>query len=166
MTQQTQDGLSVERLTKAPNLKLWISEKNKIRCLKKGVGDMSTPVVSGASCLCTMGTSTGQINPTNQMNIRVGGQPVASISDSVPISNITPFGMCTSLANPMVAAATAAALGVLTPQPCIPSPAGTWICAGKVRVGGKPILTTDGKIMCAYGGNISIMNPGQTTVHT
>ena len=127
---------------------------------------MAIPVVAGAACMCTMGTSPGQVNPTNQMNIRVGGKPVASIADAAPISNVTPCGMCTSLANPIVASATAAALGVLTPQPCVPAPAGGWICPGTIRVGGKPILTSDGKLTCSYGGSISIMNPGQTTVHT
>jgi hypothetical protein len=111
-----------------------------------------------------MGTAPGQINPTNQMSIRVGGKPVASIADAAPMSNVGSFGMCTSLANPTVAAATAAALGVLTPQPCIPAPAGMWMCSGKVRVGGKPVLTTDGTLTCSYGGTISIMNPGQMTV--
>lgn len=127
---------------------------------------MAIPVVAGAACMCTMGTSPGQVNPTNQMNIRVGGKPVASIADAAPISNVTPCGMCTSLANPIVASATAAALGVLTPQPCVPAPAGGWICPSSIRVGGKPILTNDGKLICSYGGSISIMNPGQTTVHT
>ena len=125
---------------------------------------MAVPVVAGATCLCTMGTSPGQINPTNQPNVRVGGKPVASIADTSPMINVGPCGMCTSLLNPTVAAATAAALGVLTPQPCVPSPAGGWICPGTVRVGGKPVLTTDGKLTCAYGGTISIMNPGQMTV--
>ena len=123
-------------------------------------------VVAGATCLCTSGLGTGQINPTNQMSIRVGGKPVASIADVAPMTNVTSCGMCTSLANPAVASATAAALGVLTPQPCVPAPAGTWNCPGKVRVGGKPVLTTDGKLTCAYGGTISIMNPGQTTAKT
>ena len=127
---------------------------------------MGVPVVAGAACMCTMGTAPGQINPTNQMTIRMGGKPVASIADCAPMVNIMPCGMCTSLANPTVAAATAAALGVLTPQPCIPSPEGAWICPGKVRVGGKPVLTNDGKLMCAYGGSISITNPGQSKVRT
>ena len=127
---------------------------------------MAIPVVAGAACMCTMGMAPGQIIPTNQINIRVGGKPVASIADAAPMTNITPCGMCTSMANPAVAAATAAALGVLTPQPCVPVPAGTWVCPGTIRVGGKPILTSDGKLTCAYGGTISITNPGQTTAHT
>lgn len=125
---------------------------------------MGFPVVAGAACVCTMGTSPGQINPTNQTAIRVGGKPVASIADAAPLSNVTACGMCTSLMNPAVAAATAAAMGALTPQPCVPAPMGGWACPGAVRVGGKPILTTDGKLTCAYGGTISIMNPGQMTV--
>ena len=124
---------------------------------------MGIPVVAGATCICTMGTTPGQINPTNQMTIRMGGKPVASIIDCAPMSNVGSCGMCTSLANPAVAAATAAALGVLTPQPCVPAPAGAWVCPGKVRVAGKPVLTSDGKLTCSYGGTISIMNPGQTT---
>ena len=127
---------------------------------------MAFPVVAGAACMCTMGTAPGQINPTNQMTIRVGGKPVASIADAAPMSNVTPCGMCNSMANPAVASATAAAMGVLTPQPCVPAPAGVWVCPGTIRVGGKPILTTDGKLTCAYGGTISVTNPGQTTTHT
>jgi len=123
-------------------------------------------VVAGATCLCTNGMGTGQIIPTNQMHIRMGGKPVASIADVAPMTNITSCGMCTSMANPAVASATAAAMGVLTPQPCVPSPAGTWNCPGKVRVGGKPVLTSDGKLTCAYGGTISIVNPGQATAKT
>lgn len=127
---------------------------------------MSVPVVSGASITCTMGTNPGQLIATNQANIGFGGKPVASIADAAPMTNITPCGMCSSMANPTVAAATAAALGVLTPQPCIPAPTGGWICPGTVRVGGKPILTNEGKLMCSYAGTITIANPGQATVKT
>ena len=49
--------------------------------------------------------------------------------------------MCTSLTNPTVAAATTAALGVLTPMPCIPVVAGPWKPgAAKTMIGGKPAL--------------------------
>ena len=54
-------------------------------------------------------------------------KPAANINDHIPMVNILPFGMCQSLANPMVAAATAAALGVLTPMPCIPVTPAPWV---------------------------------------
>lgn len=125
---------------------------------------MSIPVVAGAGCVCTMGTAPGQVNPTNQPAIRFGGKPVASVADAVPLSNITPCGLCMSMGNPAVQAATAAALGVLSPQPCTPAPTGGWACGGKVRAGGKPVLTSDGRLICSYGGSITIVNPGQTAV--
>ena len=51
----------------------------------------------------------------------------ANTADVAPMVNVPPFGMCQLISNPMVAAATAAALGVFTPMPCVPVPAGTWI---------------------------------------
>ena len=53
-------------------------------------------------------------------------KPAANIIDHVPMTNIMPFGMCQSLANPEVAAATTAALGVLTPMPCVPVIPAPW----------------------------------------
>ena len=127
---------------------------------------MAFPVVAGATCMCTMGTAPGQINPTNQPSVRIAGKPVASTIDIAPMTNVTPCGLCTSMTNPVVASATAAALGVLTPQPCTPVPTGTWQCSGKVRVAGKKVLTSEGTLRCAYMGTISITNPGQQTVRT
>ena len=126
---------------------------------------MSELVTLGGTAMCSMGNAPGPIKVTSQAKVMVGGKPAATIQDCQPMANIGPFGMCMSLANPQVAAATAAALGVLTPQPCMPVPAGCWIpTKPKVLVGGKPCLTNDCKLMCAYAGSISITNPAQMKV--
>lgn len=126
---------------------------------------MGVIVAAGASIMCSFGTTPANINVTSQTTLLVDGKPAATIQDTAPMVNITSCGMCSSLANPQVAAATAAALGVLTPQPCIPAVAGTWIPTQTVCLAeGKPCLTHDSKAMCSYGGTITVMNPGQTTV--
>ena len=125
---------------------------------------MAAAVVSGAAEQCTMGMAPGQLLVTSQTTVLVGGAPAATIADAAPTTNVTPCGMCTSMANPQVAAATAAALGVLTPMPCIPVPAGIWSCAGTPLIGGKPALSTDATLTCSYGGCIRIVSPGQTKV--
>lgn len=126
---------------------------------------MSELVTMGGTAMCSMGNAPAPIKVTSQAKVMVGGKPTATIQDCQPMANIGPFGMCMSLANPQVAAATAAALGVLTPQPCMPVPAGSWIpTKPKVLVDGKPCLTNDCKLMCAYAGSISITNPAQIKV--
>ena len=117
--------------------------------------------------MCSFGTTPANLNVTSQKTLIVDGKPAATIQDTAPIINITGCGMCSSLANPQVAAATAAALGVLTPQPCIPATAGNWISTQTTCLAeGKPCLTHDSKVMCSYGGSITISNPGQTKLIT
>lgn len=126
---------------------------------------MAIPVVSGASLLCTMGTAPSTLMVTSQMKVLYGGAPAATVQDAAPISNVPPCGMCNSMANPTVAAATAAKLGVFTPMPCVPLPAGIWMGgAPKVLIGGIPSLTSGARLMCSYGGSISITYQGQTKV--
>ena len=127
---------------------------------------MGFPVVSGASLMCTMGMSPGQLMVTSQLTVLMDGKPAATIQDAAPITNVGPCGMCTSLMNPTVASATAAALGVLTPMPCVPAPMGIWTCSPGPLFGGIPALVNDGKLMCSYGGAISITMPGQATILT
>lgn len=123
---------------------------------------MGQVVTSGATLACSFGAGVGTLNVTSQQTVLCDGKPVATIQDGQAMTNITPFGMCSSLANPQVAAATAAALGVLTPQPCVPQTTGTWIPAQTTALcDGKPCLTNDCKTVCAYAGNISITAPGQ-----
>jgi hypothetical protein len=106
-----------------------------------------------------MAPSTLNVLPIRR--VMVEGRPVAVIADIAPMVNVASFGMCTSLANPAVASATAAALGVLTPMPCTPMLAGPWKPgAKKTMVGGMPMLTAGSTAQCAYGGVITIENPG------
>ncbi|QNA89229.1 DUF4280 domain-containing protein [Massilia sp. Dwa41.01b] len=128
---------------------------------------MGLAVCMGASLQCSFGAapSTLVVLPANR--VLVGGVPAANIADCAPIVNVPPFGVCTSMANPAVAAATAAALGVLTPMPCMPVPAGMWMVgAPTVMVGPMPALNSDSKLMCAWGGVIGVLAPGQGTVMT
>jgi hypothetical protein len=86
------------------------------------------------------------------------------ITDNIPISNIPPFGMCTSLANPTVAAATSAALGVLTPMPCVPAFPAPWAPGVPMHlVCNIPALDNVSKLMCAYAGVVQFVTPGQFT---
>lgn len=126
----------------------------------------SLAVVSGGSAMCPFGTAPGTINATSQVTCMACGKPIATIKDVSPNINVTSFGLCTSLANPQVASATAAALGVLTPQPCTMTPIGTWIPTKPTTlVGGAPCLTNDSQLVCGMGlGTICITSPGQTTV--
>lgn len=127
---------------------------------------MGVMVVTGAACQCAFGTIPCTLQVTSQMTCMADGKPIATIQDGQPGVNLPGFGMCTSLANPAVAAATAAALGVLTPQPCSLVPAGTWMAANpKVLVGGMPCLLSDATLLCGLGvGSIRVVFPGQTKV--
>lgn len=127
---------------------------------------MAQAVVSTATVTCTRGTTPAVLNGTANLTVLAEGKPLCVIADAAPMANITSFGMCRSLANPAVAAATAAALGVLTPQPCVPVVAGSWIPNNtKVLVGGQPALTLGSTCRCAYAGSINIVNPGQVKVN-
>jgi hypothetical protein len=98
--------------------------------------------------------------------VTASGPLAATIMDFAPIANILPFGMCSSLANPIVAAATAAALGVLTPMPCVPVITGPWKPgAMKVKIGVFPALPDTAVCNCAWGGVIKIVMPGQFRVN-
>lgn len=112
-------------------------------------------VGSGASLSCTCGTSDG-VFTTFSTSPDGDGPPIGSINDYMP-ANISNFGMCNSPANPQVAAATDAANGVLTDQPCTPAVAMPWQPPNPdTTVGGVPALDTSSLCQCQWGGTISI----------
>ncbi len=125
---------------------------------------MGQQVCMGAMLKCSFGVAPGtlMVLPVNRVFTTT---PAANIMDNKPMVNILPFGMCQSMANPMVAAATAAALGALTPMPCIPMTPAPWVPgAPTVLLGNMPTLNNSSKLMCIWGGMIAINAPGQTTV--
>lgn len=123
---------------------------------------MGTVAVMGAVTKCTFGLAPSVLMVLPVNRTMVGGPPGGNIMDSKPLVNVLPFGMCNSIANPMVAAATAAALGALTPMPCIPVTAAPWVPGvPKALLGNMPLLNNSCKCMCSWGGVISINMPGQ-----
>ena len=81
-----------------------------------------------------------------------------AVTTDFTVANIATFGMCQSIANPAVSSATSAAMGVLTPMPCIPVITAPWSPGGQVKVMNMPALVNNAKCMCTWGGNISITN--------
>lgn len=119
-------------------------------------------VCSGATLQCSFGVAPSVLNVLPANRTLTNNMPAANIMDHIPLVNIMPFGMCQSLANPMVAAATAAALGVLTPMPCIPATMSPWIPgAPTMLLGNMPSLDANCMLMCSWAGVIKVAMPGQ-----
>jgi len=126
---------------------------------------MTLPVVNGAATMCTMGIapSTLVVLPANR--VIFDKQPAANVMDNKPFVNVLPFVLCNSLANPITAAQTTAALGVLTPGTCIPTLPAPWVPGSPtVMVANIPALTASSQCVCAYGGSISFTFGGATDV--
>jgi hypothetical protein len=125
---------------------------------------MAEHVCMGAMMQCTFGAAPSSLIVLPTTMELAGVVPGANIMCNIPIANIPPFGTCMSPSNPMVAAATAAALGVLTPMPCIPVTAAPWVPgAVTAMLGTFPALDNSSKLMCTWGGVISITSPGEFT---
>ena len=125
---------------------------------------MPLQVCMGATLQCSFGAapSTLAVLPVNRTLTQT---PDANIMDNVPLVNIMPFGMCSAPSNPAVIAATAAALGVFTPAPCVPVIPAPWMPGAQtVLIANMPALDNTCKLTCAWGGMIQITNAGQATV--
>ncbi len=126
---------------------------------------MPLQVCTGAMMQCTFGMAPSSlvVLPTNKVMTNM--VPDANIMDHIPMTNIMPFGVCQSLANPTVAEAPAAALGVLKPMPCIPNIPAPWIAgAPTVLLGNFRTLDNVSQLICTWGGVITFTDAGETTV--
>lgn len=126
---------------------------------------MSFHLCTGSMLTCPFGNAPVPFSALPVPRVQINNRPAGVMTDIAPTTNIPPFGMCSSLSNPTVASATAAAMGVLTPMPCIPVPAGPWLNpAPKVLIGGRQAISDGSKLMCTWGGQISVQSAGQTSV--
>ena len=102
---------------------------------------MANPVVQTAVCTCSFGMAPAVMTVTSQQTVTMCGCP----------------------ANPAVAAATAAAIGALTPAPCVPATVSWAPGCPTVTVCGRPLLNNTSKLMCPYGGVIQVtVTPAMT----
>jgi hypothetical protein len=125
---------------------------------------MALQVCNGAMLKCSMGVAPSSLIVTPEKLVNSSPVPAANIMDHIPMKNIMPFGMCQSPSNPQVAAATAAAMGVLTPMPCIPVTPAPWTPgAPTVMIKTAPALNDSSTLMCVWAGTITISSAGQTT---
>jgi hypothetical protein len=116
----------------------------------------------GAMMKCSQGMSPSSLIPTPK-TVQTNYVMAANIMDHIPMANIPPFGMCKSPSNPMVAAATAAAMGTLTPMPCIPVTPAPWSQGSStVKVCNMPALNDSSTLKCIWAGDISFSDAGQS----
>ncbi len=124
---------------------------------------MANPVVMSSLCTCSFGTIPCILPVTSQQTVQTVNLLQATIMDN----KLPTFGMCSSLANPAVASATAAAMGALTPMPCVPVTPAPWTPgAPTVMVCGKILLNNTSKLMCSFGGVIQVTMTPALTVQT
>lgn len=123
---------------------------------------MASPVVAGNKCKCQWGTMSVGILSLIPHKVVIGGKPACVLSDRPPS-----FGMCSCKTNPAVISATAAASGVPTPAPCVPMFLTPWAPGAKtVLAGSMPLVNNRSKLVCFYGGVVTVVRPTVLKVKT
>ncbi len=133
---------------------------NQVKQLIKII--MGKQVCNGAALSCSFGAAPSMLTvlPVNKVNTSM--MPAATIMDHVPLENILTFGMCSTPTNPEVATATTAALGVLTPMPCVPATTTPWTPGvDDVLINHMLALDDSSTCNCMWAGVISVDMPGQ-----
>lgn len=123
---------------------------------------MAEFLTSGCVLKCSFGSAPGAFQSLPRPGLPDFMQSLAgaTITDIAPLVNIPSFVMCSSMANPQVAAATAAAMGALTPMPCVPVIPAPWAPPSPfVSWNGVPLATVQSMCLCTWGGQISVAQP-------
>ncbi|MFM7042568.1 MAG: DUF4280 domain-containing protein [Planctomycetaceae bacterium] len=122
-------------------------------------------VNTGSMCLCNKGIAPMPL-AAGVPTVMASGTPSFNKLNATPLEAVPSFTMCTSTSNPEVAAATSAAMGVLTPMPCVPViPTMQWSGTSTVvNIAGQPAVTDKSSITCQWGGTIKIITTANLTV--
>ncbi|WP_081796940.1 DUF4280 domain-containing protein [Bacillus ndiopicus] len=119
-------------------------------------------VVAGATLSCSEGDQTSILQLPVSHGVFLKNKAKMNEMDFKPNVHVHPFGLCQTLANPAVAAATAANKGVLKPMPCTPVLTMPWINGKSDQlIENYPALTTQSTNMCLYCGTIRVEDDGQ-----
>ncbi len=114
-------------------------------------------VTNGCTCECKYGNTACPLVVPPDICVQCSNNPVATIMDHVPAVNIASFGMCSSKANPAVAAVIASSNGSIKEAPCLPVLPKQWSPGSKtVRIGGNPVLNDKSTLLCQWSGTIKI----------
>ncbi len=125
---------------------------------------MTKKVCMGAMLKCDKGAAPASLIVLPINRVFTENLPAATKMDFAPMVNIPTFVMCNSKMNPAVIAAMAASSGSVTQAPCVPVTTPWSKTFDSVKIGGQSILTKDSTCQCAFGGKITITNPGQNSV--
>ena len=126
---------------------------------------VKTIVNSGSTCMCDKGLAPCPV-AMGLPTVTTSATPALNGS-SATIVELPNFGMCTSQENPTVAAATAAAMGVLTPMACVPVFIPPWSgTSTTVNLAGLPAVNAMSSLTCSWGGTIKVTVTANQTVKT
>jgi hypothetical protein len=118
---------------------------------------VSNLVCTGAALQGSMGTTPATFSASGPA---VTVPSAASVTSDISPPSIAGFGLCMSMANPQVAAASSAGL---VPQPCVPVIPAPWSPGStKVTIGGIPALDDASQCLCTWAGTITVSSAGQT----
>ena len=106
---------------------------------------MANQVATGATVQCSFGTVPATFSATG---VKVHATTAAGVVSDVTPSNVPPFGLCTSLSNPQVAAASSA--GPVVPQPCVPVLQPWSPGSSAVTIGGVKALDSSSQCSCSW----------------
>jgi hypothetical protein len=114
-------------------------------------------IVQGAQLKCSIGIAPSTFSVSPSHDVAGDARERQQRRRLYPDANVASLGMCQSMSNPQVSAATSAALGVLTPQPCQPVLAQAWSPGStSVTAADRPALHDGCTCACQWGRTISV----------